>query len=140
MTTVDIQGKPLRITMASFSNAMALKKAVERAIKQEKLEFSFDVKSLSEDAMPSLIQLLLSVDSSDAVEDALFACCASSIFGADSAQEKVTRDFFEKEEHRQYYYPIMIEILKVNLGPFFATLGSLLSNLGVNQETSQPQK
>lgn len=38
--------------------------------------------------------------------------------------EKIDRDFFEAAEHRELYYPIMYEVITVNVGPFLKGLAS----------------
>ena len=120
----------LRITPASWANAVGLQKALGRAIKEANLSFDVgDFKKLDqavEKLLPTMANGLLAVITSDEVESALFKCAEKALVG----NEKVDRDFFEKIENRQHYFPIMIEIIKVNVGPFFKTLSSMFPDLG----------
>ena len=76
--------------------------------------------------------MALSVITSKRVKDALFKCAEKALVGAD----KVDRSFFESVENREFYYPIMTEVIKVNLGPFFKSLGSLFGGPGIFSQTS----
>jgi len=42
-------------------------------------------------------------------------------------KSKVDEDFFEDPEKRKYYYPIMMEVLKINTAPFFGLASSMFS-------------
>jgi len=70
--------------------------------------------------------MVLSVVTSKRVKEALFKCSEKALYGTD----KVDRDFFEKVENRELYYPIMTEVVKANLGPFFKRIGSLFGGPG----------
>lgn len=130
----------LRITPASFEDAIDLKDAIEESIKAGKLNLDLDtsnkevdtdkdIMSLSEvspESITSMINTLLSIDNSKRVRAALFRCAERALLGND----KIDRDFFEKIENRQYYYEIMFEIIKVNVIPFFKGLFLKLSTSG----------
>jgi hypothetical protein len=125
---MELDGKALRITPASFANAMELQTAVAEALKGTKLDLSglagAGLDSEIEDLagpIGTMVSGVLSVITSKRVENALFECCKTALIGDD----KITRDFFEDPEKRELYYPIMTEVVKVNLGPFFKRLGSL---------------
>ena len=125
-----IGNSELRINPASLANAFALQKALGRALKDANLSFDVgDFKKLDqavEKLLPTLANGLLAVITSDEVEAALFRCAEKALLG----DKKVDRDFFEDVENRQYYFPIMIEVIKVNVGPFFKTLSSMFPDLG----------
>jgi hypothetical protein len=70
--------------------------------------------------------MALSVITSKRVNQALFKCCETALLGDD----KIDRNFFESVENRELYYPIMVEVIKVNLGPFFKKIGSLFGGQG----------
>lgn len=127
---MTINGQELRITPSSWSNAMELQKALGRAIKTENLPFELgDFRKIDdaiEKLLPTLVKGLLAVVTSDEVEVALFKCAEKALLGT----AKINRDFFEDVENRPHYFSIMLEVIKVNVGPFFKTLSSLFPDLG----------
>jgi hypothetical protein len=135
---MQLNGKELKITPASFADAMALQKAIGRAVKGTR----FSMPSIVTDAggkvdleksdldLSGLIDLVLGAAVSDDVQACLFACSARALLGVD----KIDADFFEKVENRELYYPIMVEIIRVNVGPF---LKGLASKFGALMEKSQ---
>lgn len=138
---MTIDNKELLITPASFKDANYLKKMLCIALKQG--GFNFDLSNLNnienniEQLLPGLLNIVLSVATSDEVEAALFKCAEKALFD----KQKIDIDFFENIDNRQYYYPIMIELIKVNIAPFFKSLNSLLQNLGgLIQGFTQKQK
>lgn len=124
---MTIDGKELRITLASFDDAMDLKDAIEIAVKGGELNISTDVleKDLSESDFGNILKAVLSVDCSKEIRACLFKCAERAVLGTD----KINKEFFENVEHRKYYYQIMFEVMKVNLSPFFAKVFSLFSGV-----------
>lgn len=134
-----LNGKRLLITPASFDDAMELQDAVGESLKGTKVNLKgvagltgdsgslldADVGELS-GPVETIAGMVLSVVTSRRVKDALFKCAEKAILGND----KVNRDFFENVENRELYYPIMTEVLKVNLGPFFKRIGLLFGGQG----------
>lgn len=125
---MELNGKELRVTVASFARAMELQTAVAEALKGTKLDLtglsSAGLESEVEDLagpINTMLTGILSVITSKRVENALFECCTTALWG----DEKIDRAFFEPEDRRELYFPIMTEIVKANLGPFFKRLGSL---------------
>jgi hypothetical protein len=131
---MQLNNKELKITPASFAEAMALQKAIGRALKGT----SFKMPSIVTDAsgkvdleksdvdLAGIIDLVLGAAVSDEVQACLFVCSARALLG----QDKIDQDFFEKVENRELYYPIMVEIIKVNVGPFLKGLVSKFGALG----------
>lgn len=140
---MELNGKRLIITPASFDDAMELQDAVGEALKGTKMDFrgisglfgkedkkegsilDADLGELS-GPIETIAGMVLSVVTSKRVKDALFKCAEKVILGND----KVDRDFFETVENRELYYPLMTEVIKVNLGPFFKRIGSLFGGPG----------
>lgn len=123
---MTIKGNELKITPASFAEAMALQKAIGRALKGTKLELPEDIKAeLTTDMLSGIIDAVLGVATSDDVETCLFECAKRCIVGTD----KIDREFFEDPENRQFFYPVMVEIIKTNVGPFFKGLDTQLLGL-----------
>lgn len=140
---MQIGGKELTITPAPFADAMALQKAIGRSLKGSKIDLSgidadivgrdaegnIDLSTLRLDKANGMIQtianLILNVSTSDEIEECLFKCASRAVIGG----EKVTLEYFEKVENRKNYFPIMMEIIKTNVGPFFGDLVSLLGGI-----------
>lgn len=144
---MNISGVEIHVEPASFADAMALQKALGRAIQGQKIDLggiSSDV--IKKDAAGKLdmasidlsgaggiattiLNLLLGPACSDEVEQAAMAC-AKKCYTADAAKLPIDRDFFEKPANRHLYYPIMIEVIKANCGPFIKGLVSSFGDLG----------
>lgn len=123
---MTIKGNELKITPASFAEAMALQKSIGRALKGTKMELPEDIKAeLTTDMLSGIIDAVLGVATSDDVETCLFECAKRCIVGTD----KIDREFFEDPENRQFFYPVMVEIIKTNVGPFFKGLDTQLLGL-----------
>jgi len=124
---MQINGKELKITPAGFQDALSLQKAIGRALRGNKLNLPESLSAdMSMTEITGLIDAILSVAVSDEITDCLFACSSRAMLGND----KIDRDFFEKVENREHFYPIMIEVIKVNVGPFFKALISKFGGLG----------
>lgn len=129
-----INGIELVVTPASFGEVMALKSAIVRALKENGVKIDLSSIDLSEKNLEKMelgevgwiLEPILTLATDDDVRKLLFKCCERVLFGKD----KVDIDFFEKPENRKYYYPIMMEVLKVNIAPFFGLASSLFSKLG----------
>lgn len=124
---MTINGSELKITAGSFQEALALQKAIGRALKGTRLDLPTDAKAeVTTDMFSDIIGAVLGVATSDDVEACLFDCAKRCVIGS----EQITRDYFEKVENRKNYFPIMVEIIKANVGPFIAGLSSQLGALG----------
>lgn len=118
----------LEITPAPFADALELKRSIGEALNKKKLEISglnVDLDKLVEtevtgDLLGSLLQPVLSLVNSREVERDLMLCAKRALYD----KNKIDADFFEPVETRELYFPIMLEIAKVNIGPFFAGLFS----------------
>lgn len=127
----------LQVTPSSFRDALQLEKAIAKAISASSLKIGFDSldandianAEISDDTLGEVIKTMLTVVVDDSVEKALFDCAKKANYD----KEKITEDFFENVENRELYFPIMIEIVKVNVGPFvkslFSQFGGLIGNL-----------
>ena len=135
-------GAEVNITPAPFQVAMKLKQAVLEAAKESNIDLSkIDIKNLRESITP-IIQMLLTLDCSDKVNDALFKCLERCTYktGLMVAGEKITRNTFEELEPRKDYYEIAFHCIKENLAPFFQTLFSLLNSLPNGKKIELSQK
>ena len=128
-----IEGKELTITPAGFADVFALKRALALALKRGGIKFDLTgLKIDTENPMNSdigdigfILDAVLEVSTDPDVQKWLFKCAERALYGED----KVNQDYFEEPENRQYYYPIMIEVIKINLSPFFKKLSSLFAPL-----------
>lgn len=143
--TTKIDGKELKITESSLSEAMALEKAIAASLKNRNINLdgiSSDIVKMGKDGkidrssldlskasgiISTIIQSVLTVACSDEIENCLFTCAERAVFNG----SKVDRDFFENTENRQYYYPIMSEVIAVNVGPFLKGAILLLKTLKI---------
>jgi hypothetical protein len=113
--------KKLQITKATFDDAFDLQDAISRAVKGNRLNVPESMESDID--VSSFLDAALSAISSREVRDCLFRCAERALYD----NQKINKDFFEKEDNRELYYPIMIEIVKENVGPFIT---GLLSSFG----------
>ena len=141
---MKISGVEFHIEAASFMDAMALHKAIGRALKGQKLDLggvSSDVVKTGKDGAVDLssvdlsgaggiattiFNLLLGPLCSDEVEAAALSCAKKCYRESDKIG--IDLDFFEK--NRELYYPLMIEVIKANCGPFIKGLVSSFGDLG----------
>jgi len=128
-------GKELDITLGSFQEADNLFKAVCHALKGNKIDIPDSVKSdLSTGQLSGILDMLLSVISDDEIESCIFECAKRC--GIGPTHEKINIEYFDKEENRQEYIPVMLEIAKANLTPFIKGITSSLGALDVQKITT----
>lgn len=144
---MKISGVEIHIEQSSWKNANALQKALGRAIKGQKIDLegvSSDVIKKKPDGsvdmanidlsgaggiISTITNLLLSALCSDEVEMVAMEC-AKMCYVENTDKTLINSDFFEKKENRELYYPIMIEVIKANCGPFIKGLVSSFGDLG----------
>lgn len=130
-------GVTVKINVADFITSMMLKKAVVEAVKDSDVDIaSVDLENLKVGAIDSILQIILTADCSDKVNDAIFKCLARCTYNG----EKITKDIFENVKARENYYEIVIACLKENLTPFFKPLFSKLSELQEKMIPSDPKQ
>jgi hypothetical protein len=130
---MKINGKELRVTPAPFEDAIELQDAFGRALMSSPLKFDIEgldkenlmESNISEENLGSIVKGLISVVISKDLRKALFKCAERAILD----QENISYDFFEEVENRSLFYPIMVEVAKVNLLPFFKNLFSKSGDL-----------
>lgn len=114
----------IKINVASFANAIALKNAIAREIKLGGINVdALKGKNVAEIAkldVAPFINIIAAIDSSKEVNEAIMACLERSTYNS----EKITPDTFDEVSAREDYYPIVAECLKVNLAPFLKGLAS----------------
>lgn len=137
-------GAKLKITVAPFGDAHALLKAILKAVKglnlsPESLGVDMSLEGLRT-APPSflsqIIEKVLSIATSDEVEQALFKCCERSVYQG----VRVTREIFDDPkigtQAREDYYQIAFKVIEANCKPFFkgAFSGFSVSALAPGQD------
>lgn len=133
---IGIKNK-LNLQLASFREAKELERAVGKALKSTHIQADLETDLLSSNVdVGTVISSLLEVVTSKEVEEKLFICAERCLY----EKQKINEDFFEPVENRSLYYPIMIEILKANIGPFIESLVTMLPGLLKNREEDQKQK
>jgi hypothetical protein len=143
MEFTTAKGVEVKINMADFITSMKLKKAVVEAVKDSGIDIaSVDLENLKVGAIDSILQVILTADCSDKVEEAIFKCLSRCTYGG----QKITKDIFDNtdsekaKEAREDYYEIVIACLKENLNPFFAPLFSKLNELQEKMIPSTPEQ
>ena len=81
--------------------------------------------NVSSSQVTSLLKSVLSIAKSKQIKTCLFKCSERAVLG----DQKISPDFFEELKNRGLYYKIMLEVLKVNLIPFYKSLFSGSGNL-----------
>ncbi len=113
MTEISLpSGATATINVAAWRDAKRMKNAIERELA----------------ASGGLnIPTVLLVDSSDAVDAAIWPCLVRCLYNG----EKITEQTFDKSSARADYYDIVIACVKENLGPLAQSLLSKLAEYGL---------
>ena len=72
------------------------------------------------------------------LQDAVFVCAKHCMLNPRGADESIVRSTFEPEVARRDFFPVLLEVMKANLIPFFEDLLSALSSRAKSTE-SNPQ-
>lgn len=134
-----ISGAKVKINLADFPDAMALKDAIGREISVKDFDMKLDpTKGINQEFdAANLIKIFLAVDSAPAVVDALFKCLGRCTYNG----QRITKETFNSAEAREDYYEIVIACVKANIAPFVKGLFSKLSPLlGSMKQPSDSQK
>lgn len=123
--TLD-SGAELVVTIASFKEGNHLLKTLARELKGVDLEMDLSpdtFKNIGDKDVNSLKNLVLQLLQSEAVEAAVMACAKRCLYN----QQRITDQTFEPVEARPDFLPVVWEVMKANLRPFFSGLASLFS-------------
>ena len=127
-------GVDVKINPADFISAMKLKNSVLKAVKESGVDISkIDLEKITAASLQPIIEVVLSADTNEDVEKALFKCLERCTYNG----ERIIRDTFEPIEAREDYYEIVINCLKENLAPFFKNLISKLKSLTPKKSDNQ---
>lgn len=114
----------LQITPTDFDTAKDFERALAKALAASPMNIVLDNinaknifnSKISTNAAGEIIKSCLHLIISKEVEEMFFKCAERALYD----KEKVDKEFFEKE--RSFYYPILFELIKVNVLPFFEGL------------------
>ena len=127
-------GAEVVINEADFISSLKLKSAVLKAIKESGVDIAkIDLEKITIASLEPIIAIVLSADTSDDVQKAIFKCLLRCTYN----KEKITESVFEKTAARKDYYEIVIACLKENLAPFFASPILKLKSLAPKASESQ---
>lgn len=132
----------IKIEAASFKDAVNLKKAAMKALKDAGLVNGLNI-NLGENAniLNKLSEVLLNLDTSDDFEKAVFGCLKYCIYDFMGKNIKITPQLFDDiPEAREDYYEIVTKCCEVNLRPFFNSLITELKTRFGQMETNTPEQ
>lgn len=138
-------GNRVVINCANMNEAMQLKNVIFNEIKKSPLglKLTADKNSILESELDiaSILEfiknILLSIDSSEAFEEAIFNCLRHCTY---KSTFKIDKDLFDNQqvqEAREDYYEIVYYCVEENLRPFFKSLVSVWKILLQNNTIAQ---
>jgi hypothetical protein len=128
-------GALLTVSLAPFTDANRLLKAIARELAQVNFDLGdLDLKEISGKDINVLKNAVFQLLQSDAVETAVMKCAEKCLYN----NERITSETFSKEDDRPAYLPVVWEVMKANLSPFFAGL-NLSSLTSASPPTSGPK-
>lgn len=127
-------GATLQANVASFKAANRLLKAIALELARVNLDFDLaSLKDIGTKDINTLKNVLLQLLASDAVEAAAIECAKKSLYNG----QRIIEETFESEMTRPDYLPSMVEVIKVNLIPFFSGLDLALLTSAKPQSNAQ---
>lgn len=112
-------GALLTVSLAPFGDATRLLKAIARELTLVAFDLGdLDLKEISGRDINVLKNAVFQLIQSDAVESAVMKCAEKCLYNG----ERITGETFSKEADRPAYLPVVWEVIKVNLSPFFEGL------------------
>lgn len=130
---VIIDGKELIVSCASFERTMALKEIIAVKLKENGIKIDLTSVDISAENIADMevgevgwmVSPVLTLMTDSEIRRYLFECAKSATFN----KCKIDADLFEDAGNRKYYYPVMMEVLKVNIAPFFGHVSSMFKSL-----------
>lgn len=136
-------GATLDITRSPFVVGHKLFKTVLKELKEVNLKLGlregqnlsnlFELE-LTDDALNTVKDGILTLLSSQEIEDALWECMLRVTYN----DKKITRNLFDDEAICEDYLEIAKEVMVANLAPFRKSLESLFPNVRLGKRTSSP--
>ncbi len=127
---MQINGLELKITEGTLEEAFALKEVLTEALRgkanltmpRQAPEGDILDTEIGGDNIGALLDMVMSVATNPKVRACLLTLCKRCAIGEGADRIKVSMEFFEPVENRKHYYPVMLEVAKANLLPFFQDL------------------
>ena len=127
-------GREMMIEEAPFKKANALKKAFEEELKNLDYDLGGTASLDLNDSIQSGVEFLLSMDTSERFEMAVYDCLKHCTYENVIITEQL---FDDMKEAREDYYEIIKECVVVNLRPFMKSLSSQFPILKLFMELYQ---
>lgn len=128
-------GAKVVINPADFEAAMELKSCIMHEL--SKADVKVELSSLTtESDLTDIVKLFATIDSSKAVQNAVFDCLVRCTHNG----EKITRQTFDDVNNRQDYYDIVFNCIKENLTPFVKSLRLWFSTIMQSVSKGEGQK
>ncbi len=122
----------LTLIEGSFQDGMALQRVLTDSLNAKGLSLKENMGGME------IMEIALVVGTDPEVQRILFKLGAeSTITTEDGRSHKINEEFFQPVENRKYYIPVMTEIAKKNLTPFFKDLNVQSLIDGLTGENSQ---
>lgn len=128
-------GSKLELGVAPFNVCKRLYKAIANELKLVDIEISsFDLKTIAGQDINAFKNVVMQLVGSDALEASFWECAERSLLNG----QKIVPVVFEDEKSRADYLPVLWEVVRFNLSPFFKGLD--LSSLigGKPRSSAQP--
>ena len=135
-------GGKLVMRPAGFMDVMALKNATEQALLDANIDLSkvdFEKIMAADVASGEVMHLMKGVihlDASEKFNKAMMKCLGVCTYDFNGVSERISEGLFDvSPEIREFYYQMVIEGLKINLGPFIKGLNSGWRSLAQQVQT-----
>ncbi len=120
--TIEESGAKVNIAVCSFESAFKLKSVIEK----ELLKSNINLMELDFEDISKIINLLMVLDSSSEVFEAMFECLKKSSYNGVG----IKKETFDTPEKWGDLYEVFFYCLKVNVFPFYKNLLSKFKKLG----------
>lgn len=120
--TLEETGAKVNIGVCSFESAYKLKSVIEK----ELLKSNIDILALDFEDISSILNVLMILDSSSEVFEAMFECLKKSSYNGIG----IKKETFDTPEKWGDLYEVFFYCLKVNVFPFYKNLLSKFKKLG----------
>lgn len=120
--TLEESGVKVNITASSFETAFRLKSTIERELLKSKI----NLMELDLEDIAGIINVLMILDSSSEVFEAMFECLKKSSYNGVG----IKKDTFDTPEKWGDLYEVFFYCLKVNVFPFYKNLLSKFKKRG----------
>lgn len=120
-------GATLTIGLAPFAVGTRLLRTIARELALVNIDFDLrSLKDIGSKDINTLKNVLLALLSSEGIEQSVMECAKKCLYNG----QGINAETFAAEDSRPDYLPVMVEVVKANLRPFFSGLDlSLLTSV-----------